>query len=181
MLWSLGSSFQEHVNTKSSKGIYLNKIPLTDSTYLLEWGNQEFKRIFPDTFYTQSYEPYWEWENKYAIGLHRACGSPCWYELILPLNPKDSVMTISSPLVHDFKNNLVVYIETDSSIAVTNFLNKKKLSINLTPHCYTAFLDDCIDSIYFKNKDLFISWFVNEKDKNGNEKKRKAISIKDLI
>ncbi len=156
----------------------------------IEYGNEQFKKIMKDTFLcTDSYVgiPRQWWDNEDFICLQFGCGSPCWGSNILPLNEKDTVETYLYQYGYDEKRNLIIYLDyeakKDKPFVVAKNLKSKGIEKTEFDACDdVAFMGYCIDSISYKNGELYLQTRNVEELKKGLNSKgsnviRKKIRI----
>lgn len=144
----------------TTEGNYVVFLYLSDSTYLIKWG-QSTKHLFAsDTLNVIGSGVFNIVETtKNSILLKQSCGTGCQSGLILSLSPP-ILRKFLFIITADLKNNLVAYIaESDKSfITVENFITGEKQNIDETNLCPAAFKGECIDSVSFVDRQLFIRW-----------------------
>jgi hypothetical protein len=97
-----------------------------------------------------------EWENSKFIGLRQGCGSPCWYDIVLPLQNGRKVRQVMYAVARDEKRNLIASI--DPTLNIINLITGRHQSIVLKPECPAAFPGSCLDDIEFKDGALHVLW-----------------------
>jgi hypothetical protein len=142
------------------EGNYLVFLYITDSSYLIKWGDSSKFIVTSDTIEVLGSGTLQITEsNKTAILLKQSCGTNCQLGVILSLSPviyKKYTFIEAS----DLTDNLIAYIPeaTDSFLVIENFVTGEKKIINETNLCPAAFKGECIDSISIVNKQLYIRW-----------------------
>lgn len=144
----------------TSEGNYLVFLYITDSSYLIKWGDSLRFIITSDTIDVLGSGTLQIAESsKTSILLKQSCGTCCQLGIILSLSPVIYKKYIFVE-AFDLTNNLIAYIPEgiDSFLVIENFVTGKKKIINETDLCPAAFKGECIDSISIVNKQLYIRW-----------------------
>lgn len=145
----------------TAAGNYVKYIYVDDSTYEIAWGNHDVKRTMK-TWMDGVPDRFAEFikENDSVIILQRSCGSPCWTNLILPLDSVKQPFEIEMPEAYDMKNNLVAYNgDQDTIVWVENFLTGHKAPVLGKP-CGSACNCYCVQSISINDRELYIKWMT---------------------
>lgn len=132
---------------------------LTQETYTLRWRKGSI--LFgpsPQLPLTVVCEPArFEWENSRFVVLRQGCGSPCWYEIVLPLESGRKTQKVMFAVAHDEERSLIATLEPQP-VAVLNLITGRHQSIVLKPDCPAAFPGSCLDDIAFKDGTLHVLW-----------------------
>lgn len=157
-------------------GNYFNLKKVTNNKYLLEWGNENLRRVHPDTFYCESpatRRPTFEKENDKYIVLRFGCGSPCWGTIFLPLNEKQNPETILYEYATDLESEVVVYLDSNEdapTITIYNLRTKHKIKHNVDLQCESAIPTYCLDSLSIHGDSVYYRWKSNFKTKKQEER-----------
>jgi hypothetical protein len=98
-----------------------------------------------------------EWENSKFVVLRQGCGSPCWFEIVLPLQNGRKIQQVMYTVAHDEKRSLIASIESEP-LMIINLITGRQQSIVLKPECAAAFPGWCLDDVAFKDGALHILW-----------------------
>lgn len=142
---------------KNGKFLFYQNI--TDTSYILIWGNNTIKNIAKDTVHIlPSGKLNLEWYSDKAICVRQGCGSSCFYAYVLPLLSNAMEKFYMYPLAYDTVKNLIAYNDDSSAfITIENFITGKKINIkeDFLPGPFQGY---CIDSIAFNPKGLYVKW-----------------------
>lgn len=167
-------------DTVLANGFFVKYEQVTDTSYILRWGNEKIERNLPEMEIEPLARNPWLIEsNQSAMILEASCGSPCWHAYILPMDDKGEVQDIWYPLAWDLKNNLVVTVESenDTLLKISNFLSQTSTYV-IGSGCGSAFFGYCVDSISLIDRELYVRYFTEyEFDKPRNERKAKEVRL----
>lgn len=144
--------------------------------YQISWGNKNFKRSLPDTFYCEAplgTLPQFEEENKNYVVTKFWCGTSCWGSIYLPLNATQPVRRIYYDYVNDLDHDLVASLgleETKSFIAIHNLKTSNEIRFKMEVPCESAIPTYCLDSISITGKYLYYRWITDWKTKKAIER-----------
>jgi hypothetical protein len=146
------------------KDVFYNFIPVSDSSYKIEWGNSIFKNVTEKNFELLGSGTLNLLDrDDSSIILMQGCGTSCIYYVVLPmkLNAKEQVFMFAQ--AYDIENNLVAYIPEDKQpfIRIENYLTGQHLDISESNLCPAAFKGDCIDTSYFTENRFILKWQGN--------------------
>jgi hypothetical protein len=133
---------------------------ISDSSYLIQWGDSMRLKTYPQIFYLDGHEtwmPYFIAENKDYVVLRKGCGNPCWLGYFLPLNDSLKPHCITEYLDFDLDNNLVAWVKDTNVIQILN-LQTDSMENHIINNCSSAFLGYCLDSVSVKNRTLKYKW-----------------------
>lgn len=136
-------------------------LPITDSTYKVEWGNRVFNNVSNEVFETSGSGIFQLLDhNEMAIILEKSCGTSCNSYLVLPFHSQAKEKVFLFAIAYNMENNLVAYISENDQVfvSVENYLTRKKTDIKIESLCPAAFKGDCIDTSYFINNKYIIRW-----------------------
>ena len=155
---------------------YLN---LSNSTYLLEWGNQLFSNISTDTLHVlPNGKLNLVWNTSKAICLRQGCGTSCFFSYILPITKGSKEKFYMYPMAFDTLNNLIAYANDSLNhfLTIENFATGRKMNINekFLKGPYSGYY---IDSISFQNDNLYVRW-QNDEEKLVSKKINTSSLIK---
>lgn len=118
---------------------------------------QTYKEPF-DLNGAQSWIPWFLTENNDYILLKSGCGSPCWIGYFLPLKKSLKLKIINEYLAFDASQNYVAKINYDTDLIEVENITTSKIQPIQTEKCEAVFKAYCIDTIYFKPKEITIKW-----------------------
>lgn len=165
------SSDSQGIKASPSTFINIDSIPLNggnflsyqfinDSIYYLKWGNKNQSIISTESFEIKGdgrleIDAY----DNNSILLKQSCGSLCQMAVILTI-PTLKLKKYLFIIAYDLKNNLVAYLSENENLFITieNFVTDKTQIINESELCPATFKVECIDSVSFENKQLYIKW-----------------------
>jgi hypothetical protein len=178
--WNVGMN--DTILCQKKNDVYLVYSFQGDSIYNIIWGN---KYISNTT--SRKYEVLGNGvmgfvdNNENVMLLQQGCGTFCQCYMFLPLKQNAIEKVYYNALAYDLENNLVAFIskQNDSIIMVENYISGQKTEIKESNLCPAIYKGACIDTIYFKEKNLFIKWQGNnwESDKSDTQEKKILISI----
>ena len=136
-----------------------------EDTYEVRWSRGSLhrstsQRITP----TGGGEPahLW-WESTQFVVLRQGCGSPCWFAIVLPLDPQEPDRLYLYPMAYDRQRNLLAYLGDDvRSVVAENLVTHKTLTVPLTPMCSSLFPGWCIDDPTFLEDSIHLRWCIGE-------------------
>lgn len=152
---------------------------ITDSTYVIQWGDSLSLKTFPVAFYLDGHEtwiPKFIDENKDYIVMRQGCGNPCWIGYFLPLDDSIKPGMFHEYLDYDLNNNLIVYVKSSKIIGITN-IKTDQIEDHKIEGCTSVFLGYCIDSLTIKNRILKFKW-ISDTIKNSQKGDFKTEKIK---
>lgn len=171
----LGMDATEFPKTKDSCYFYwLKDTILANGNYLhfgktstelnIEWGNsQGFIRGFPETFDCSDGSlgiPDFDWATDEFMGLRIGCGTQCWANYVLPMNPDDSIQFIWFPVSMNLQTKTLAHIDEDKKhkIILTQLDSGEQREVTLDENCSTEGVGACLEEVRLTNNELFIEY-----------------------
>jgi len=131
------------------------KYHIKDKKAVLEYGNQNFRKFFPEEFdcdIADAWIPKFKYDNKKFLLLHYGCGSSCWGLILLPMHNEGKIRQIMYDLAYDQETTNLVYTDNEN-LLVENLISGKVKVIHL-PQCNAANMVYCLDSISISKSEL---------------------------
>lgn len=136
----------------------------TSTELNIEWGKKQvFTRKFPETFDCSDFGtgfPALRWINKDFIGLEVGCGTQCWLDYILPINPDDSIQFIWFPVAINLETNTLAHIDEErrDKIILTHLNSGETVDVTLDENCVNEGVGACLKNVRLTNNELFIEY-----------------------
>jgi hypothetical protein len=172
-------TWSTYFEKKTLNNAFIKLQLIDDFHYVVKWGIDNVTMFSPDTFLLDGNEsrlPKFVAKGDDYILLRQGCGSPCWIGYFLGLSEKMKFVPVNEYIAYDLNNNLVAFIDSDSSSSISVMeITTGKSSTYKISGCNSAFLGYCIRSAKLVNDKLIIRMVDSD---NSNQKKARRISIK---
>lgn len=158
---------------------YIRYVFQGDSTYSIEWGNQQFhKKSTSKLDVLGSGVPGVLDSNEETILLSQSCGTSCTTFIILPFEKNQNLKVFDFAVAYDLKNKLIAYVpSSDSFIRIENFKSGRTKDITEDNACPAASKNECIESARFESNNFVLKWQGKEWQPNKPNLLEKVIPI----
>jgi hypothetical protein len=162
---SIQEGISEYYDTLLLSGYYVKYVIEKDSQLYIQWGKGNKSSFLEPRDYDEI-KLQFEVEFSDYLGLKEVCGSPCWGLKLLPKKAIDTILFYSFPIAYDSKNDLLLWHQSyyGKEYIVDNLKTKKRIKIYLDDFSPDKGMFECIDSLSFKNKKLYIRWEIGSSD-----------------
>jgi len=147
-----------------------------DTIYRIEWGNKHIKNVSTNQIEVLGNGVLGVLDkDEKAIVLSQTCGTNCRCFVILPILADHNERKYFCALTYDFKTNIIAYVpEGNNLIRFENIFTGQTWDLVPWYSCSAVFIEECIDTIRFKNDYIMVDWKdppYSTKDEQGKSMK----------
>jgi len=129
-------------------------------------NNHYFVTLLASAGFSRTYGPFYrhrnppelDWENRYFVVLRQGCGSPCWINVILPLDDQTPTREVYFPHGVDTHRNILAYFDRTDAVTFENLLSGEKQDVEVPGVCGAALLLYCVPQIEIRESEFYLEW-----------------------